>query len=66
VTHFVCIGSETRNEAGIGSEKGGFIGEFGDFGERDAQRAVSDWWIVMRRRFPNNPFIHLPANPFNH
>jgi hypothetical protein len=32
MTHFICIGFDTRNEAENFSEKRAFIGEFQDFG----------------------------------
>jgi hypothetical protein len=49
VTHFMCMGSETRNEAENSGENYDFIGEFDAFGESHAQRTLCvgsvDYWI---------------------
>ena len=40
VTHFLCIGGETRNEAGFWVEKCGFAGKFEGFGGTELEQKV--------------------------
>ena len=50
MTHFLCIGCATRNEAKTGIEKYGFVGKFDDFSGLNLERRVRTAYLQNQVR----------------